>query len=38
MTFSPKSWGIWYMHLKTKNYYLKTYVKIHIDEKMCKKT
>ena len=38
MTFSPKPWGVWYMYLKTKNCYLKIYVKIHMDEKMCKKT
>ena len=28
--------SVWYMYLKTKNCYLKTFVKIHMSEKMYK--
>ena len=31
-------WPVWYMYLKTENCYLKTFVKILVDEKMCKNT
>ena len=29
---------VWYMHLKTKNMYLKICVKIRVDEKICGNT
>ena len=30
--------GVWYMHLKIENCYLKTCVKIRVDEKVCGST
>ena len=29
---------VWYMYLKIENYYLKTFVKIRVGEKMCENT
>jgi len=30
--------SVWYMYLKNKNYYLKTFVEICVSEKVCENT
>ena len=36
--FTQHKWSVWYIYLKTKNYYLKIFIKIYINKKIYKNT
>ena len=39
ISFSKKTQiSVWYMCLKTENCYSKTFVKVHVDKKVCRNT